>query len=780
MDRARQPRTSGLPAELTSFVGRRSELREVKRLLATTRLLTLTGSGGAGKTRLALRAAAEMARGFPDGVWLVQLAPVQDPLLVSEAVFRALGVQDQSARWSVSVLSDYLAGKRMLLVLDNCEHLLDACAVLAGTLLKNCPHLQLLATSRQALGVAGEVRMPVPPMPVPAGEAVPVEQVLASEAVWLFSERAAAVLPGFAVDAGNAGPVVQLCRRLDGIPLALELAAVRLGGLSLDQLNQGLAGELSVLGSANRDAEARQQTLEATIGWSYRLLEEAERALWARLSVFADGCEEDAVIEVCSDERLPPGQLAILLGALVDKSILKRQLTGGSARYWLLDTLRQFGRQRLREMGEETSTQERHLQWVAGLARPLAAFDEHQPEAFRRLDTERDNLWAALDFCVKHPAHADTVGEMALHLIIYWGSRGSVADVRRVLTAVSEAAPESSQARARLLVLVAIVAVIQNEWDACYAQAGEIRRMATLLKDYELMVWSFYAEALPLFMSGRAAEAFERGESAVSLARTMQDRPLTFIMTASFCPVLVADGQLERAIELGGPALAESRDRGEMWARGYLLNALCQARWRQGDTELAEAMAREAAACKHALQDQFGLQAVLVTLAWMTAGRGAHERAAMLLGCAEQARQASGIPFQELYQRQQHDESVALATRALGQRAFDAAYHRGLVMTVDDALGLAATGERQQPAKPTPARRGTAGLLTRREQEIAGLIAEELTTREIAARLFLSERTVEAHVTHMFNKLGVNSRAQLTRWLAGTAAAGSAEPGKHS
>jgi DNA-binding CsgD family transcriptional regulator len=214
-----------------------------------------------------------------------------------------------------------------------------------------------------------------------------------------------------------------------------------------------------------------------------------------------------------------------------------------------------------------------------------------------------------------------------------------------------------------------------------------------------------------------------------------------------------------------------------MWGRGYLLNALCQVRWRQGDTELAEAMAREAAACKHVLQDQAGLQAVLETLAGMTAGRGAHERAAMLLGCAEQVRQASGLPFQELYQGQQRDESVALATRALGQRAFDAAYQRGLAMPVDDALGVAATGERQQPAKPTPARRGTADLLTRREQEIAGLIAEELTTREIAARLFVSERTVEAHVTHMFNKLGVNSRAQLARWLASTTAAGSAKPG---
>jgi DNA-binding CsgD family transcriptional regulator len=217
-----------------------------------------------------------------------------------------------------------------------------------------------------------------------------------------------------------------------------------------------------------------------------------------------------------------------------------------------------------------------------------------------------------------------------------------------------------------------------------------------------------------------------------------------------------------------------------MWARSYLLNALCQARWRQGDAELAEAMAREEAACKHAVEDRSGLQALLDTLAWMTAGRGAHARAAMLLGCAEQVRQASGIPFQEFYQRQQHDESIALTTQALGQDAFDAAYQRGLAMPVEDALGIATTSTQQQPPKPTPASRGPASPLTRREREIAGLIAEELTTREIAARLFLSERTVEAHVTHMFNKLGVNSRAQLTRWLASTARTGSAEPGKYS
>src|SRR5262249_16633596 len=272
--RAAKVGPSNLPVELTSFVGRRQELRELKRLLTTTRLLTITGSGGCGKTRLALRAAAEMSRGFPDGVCLVPLAPIQDTLLVTQAVFDALGVQDLSAGLSLSTLTEYLAGRRLLLVIDNCEHLLDGCAVLASTLLKACPDLHLLATSRQALGVAGEVRMLAAPMSLPEeGDELSLERLLNSDAVWFLSERAAAVGPGFVVGAGNGAAVLRLCRRLDGIPLALELAAVRLGSLSLDQLNQGLSSELSILGSGNRGAESRQQTLEATIGWSYGLLE---------------------------------------------------------------------------------------------------------------------------------------------------------------------------------------------------------------------------------------------------------------------------------------------------------------------------------------------------------------------------------------------------------------------------------------------------------------------------------------------------------------------------
>ncbi len=372
---------SNLPAEVTSFVGRRQELREVKRLLSTTRLLTLTGSGGVGKTKLALRAAAEMSRGFLDGVSLVLLGSIGDPLLVTQATFGALGVHDLSSGLSLSSLADYLAGKRLLLVLDNCEHLLDACAVLASTLIGACPDLHVLATSRQALGVAGEVRMVVPPMSLPAeADGTSVQSLLGCDSVWLLSERAAAASPGFTVDAAKAGQVLVLCRKLDGIPLALELAAVRLASLSLEQLNEGLASELSILGAANRGAEARQQTLEATIGWSYGLLDEQERLLWARLSVFAGGFQEDAATEVCADARIRAERIPGLLGALVYKTILKRQLKGADPpRYWLLETMRQYGLDRLNEAGETDKTAKRHFDWICGLARLAGAWDGRQP-----------------------------------------------------------------------------------------------------------------------------------------------------------------------------------------------------------------------------------------------------------------------------------------------------------------------------------------------------------------------------------------------------------------
>jgi non-specific serine/threonine protein kinase len=756
---------SNLPAELTSFVGRRQELREVKRLLTTTRLLTLTGSGGVGKTKLALRAAAEMSRGFPDGSWLVLLGSIRDPMLVTQATFGALGLQDRSAGWSLSTLAERLAGKRLLLVLDNCEHLLDGCAVLASTLMSTCPGLHVLATSRQALGVAGEVRMVVPPMSLPddPGEDPP-QRLLGSDAVWLLSERAAVVVPGFAVNADNAAQVVRLCRRLDGIPLALELAAVRLGSLSLEQLNRGLADELSVLGTANRGAEPRQQTLEATIGWSYGLLDEREQLLWARLSVFAGGFEEDAATQVCGDPRLPAGQIAGLLGVLVDKSILKRQLRdGGPPRYWLLETMRQYGWDRLRELGEETTTQQRHLDWIRALAESIGAWDGRQVTLFQQMNREQDNLWAALDFCSRQPGGAAAASELAQHLHPYWASRGPFGDVRRVLTALAELAPEDSVPRARLLWVAAIMAVSTNDYDACTALAEESLRIGTAARDVEIVSQALRTSSVPRFHDGDLAGAKERAESALSLARLMHLDQAEMIARATLCPYLIAAGEIDCAIELGEQGVALSEACGESWCRGFQLDYLARAYWLRGDREKAEALAREAAMRKHAVDDRNGLTLVLETLASMAAERGGHEQAAVLLGFAQRVRDSSSLMLIELY-RQQHERSVSTILQGIGQRAFDAAFARGRAMTIDE--GVAFATEHTAPSRPAPPVMAAPDTgLTRRQLEIARLVADDLTNRQIAARLFLSERTVETHVTNILNKLGLGSRVQLTRWL---------------
>ena len=627
----------------------------------------------------------------------------------------------------------------------------------------------MLATSRQALGVAGEVRMVVPPMSLPAeADGTSVQSLLGCDSVWLLSERAAAASPGFTVDASNAGQVLLLCRKLDGIPLALELAAVRLAALSLEQLNEGLASELSILGAANRGAEARQQTLEATIGWSYGLLDERERLLWARLSVFAGGFQEDAATEVCADARIRAERIPGLLGALVDKSVLKRQLQGADPpRYWLLETMRQYGLDRLNEAGETDTTAKRHFDWICGLARLAGAWDGRQPETFARMASEHDNLWAALGFCSRQPGELAAAAEAVQHLMAFWACRGPFGDVRRRLLALAELAPEDSLPRARLLWVASVMAGSQNDYEACAALSAESLRIGTEVKDVEVVAWSLLMDTMPRWVGGDLAGSTRQLESGLALARLMRVEHAELDILNTLCGLLIATGDLDRAVEVGEQGLAMSQDRGELWVRGFVLNFLAQAYWLRGARPRAEALAREAAVCKHAVDDRNGVTIALGTLAWMAAECVQPERAATLLGSAQRVRDESSVALIELF-RPQYERTVAIIVRAIGQKAFDAAFARGRAMTIGE--GVAFATEDQQAAKPPPAVRAASDTeLTRRQLEIARLIAEDLTNRQIADRLFLSERTVETHITNMLNKLGLNSRVQLSRWLAGRA-----------
>jgi len=708
-------------------------------------------------------ATAAGTRRFPDGVWLVSLAPIEDPQLVTQSVFQALGLQDHSVGWRLSTLADSIGDKHLLLILDNCEHLVDTCAVLATTLLKSCPELGLLATSRQPLGTVGEARMRVPSLSFPVdGGLVPAESLISFEAVVLLIERAAAVQPGFRVDQTNAADVLRLCQRLDGIPLALELAAGRLEGLSLARLNQELDLELSVLGGANRGAEARQRTLEATIGWSYGLLDADEQRLWARLSVFAGGFDEEAAVYVCSDAALPSERVSKVLAALVDKSIVKRDPNFQPARYELLETLRQYGRQRLRESGEELEIQRRHCDWVVVLAQAVGAWDHRQADLFDRVQIQHDNVWAALDFCLHNPGEVAKGVEIGCGLMAYWASRGPVDDVRRLLAALLELTEEDSLPRGRCSWAAGNMAANLNDYATMGAMNEESVRIGRLLDDAELVAASLAPLGLARVVDGKLTEAVQVGESAVSLAREIQSPPLTLLALSMLCAVRLAAGAFDDVIRLGDEALAISRERGELFLRGFVLNFLSQARWQQGEREQAEAQAQEGAVCKYQLDDRAGLAIVIETLASLSAERGAFERAATLLGCAEALRESFATTVLEQW-RAQHERSVALTTERLGQAGFNTTFQRGRSMTSTEAVNYA-TGREVSTKRPAFAVAKEPMPLTRRELEVAVLVAEGLSNKQIAAKLVVSERTAEYHILNILNKLGFNSRTQIASW----------------
>jgi predicted ATPase/DNA-binding CsgD family transcriptional regulator len=757
-------RPNNLPAELTSFIGRRNELSEVKRLLTTTRLLTLTGSGGAGKTRLALRAAAEMARGFPDGVWLVSLSSIDDPQLVVQAVFGALGLQDISSGLSIATLTGYLADKHLLLVLDNCEHLLDSCALLAITLLKSCPQLHVLATSRQALGTTGEKRMRVAPLSLPEdGASLSPEQIATFEAVALLTERAAAVVPGFKVDHANAAEVLRLCRRLDGMPLALELAAVRLEGLTVAQVVRGLEGELPVLAQGDRGAEARQRTLEATIEWSYGLLDEEERLLWARLSVFAGGFEEEAAVAVCSGAGLPSVRVVEIVASLVEKSILQRDLSVQPARYSFLETVRQFGRQKLTELGEEAALQSRHLDWILELARALGAFDNRQAEMFRRMHIEHDNLWSALGFCLRQPETIGRGAEICAHLRPYWHSQGPANDVRRLLDSLIALTNPDSVQRAQCLSAAALVAAAQIDSRSAHAMGEESLRISRQLHDDDAVVRSLWSLIWLAYAEKRFDEGTTLAESMLALANGMGVRWVVAMALTSIATFRVYTGAFREAVQLGEEAASICRVLGESWMRAQVVAVIAHAWWRLDDLDRAEAAAKEAAHLMNELDDRRSLVTLVETLAGIAVARGKVERAAILFGCASRLLDSIANPFIEV-QLERHRGLEASARGGLDEVAFPAAVARGRSMTIDEAVAYAV--DKRSPTKPAPPARVEPRVrLTRRELEIARLIADGLTSQQIATNLFISERTVTTHVTNMLNKLGLNSRIQLASWV---------------
>ncbi|MFC4909653.1 ATP-binding protein [Actinomadura gamaensis] len=797
---------------VTGFVGRERETAEARRLLGRARLITLTGPGGVGKSRLAARIAHRQADAFPGGVAFVELAELRDPALLPHLVADRLGLHHLADASITRALVEHLRDRETLIVLDNCEHLVDACAELATALLTGCHRLVLLCTGRQTLRVPGEWVLPVEPLPV-------------DDAVRLFRERAAAVWPG-SVDApasadgpgdpdgfgGADGPgdrdvLVELCRRLDGLPLAIELAAARVRSLSPEQIVERLADRFRLLTSGPRTLPPRQRTLRATLDWSFDLCTPSEQRAWARLSVFTGSFGLEAAERICADDAYAddadadadaddasdgevPGRIAVenvlgLIDSLLDKSILVRREHAGGVRYRMLQTVREYGRERSCRDGEHERVARRHRRWYDELTEAAERdwVSDRQLELIGRLREEHADLRAALDWSLSRPGEAGTALRMATRLVEYWTLRGLAGEARTWLERALAAAPPDHPDRALALARCALYAL----W------LGDLDGMARMLSQAETLgPDDADADDADGTSDGRGDILTATIAHVRAFAALLTQQPGAVDLAAAACAAFRAHGEVRAELHplfVHGVALAYRdgepvaarrslarmhqvcADAGELFYQAMSLFGRAVVEVEFGDA----AVAREAAVAALRLDlrtgDEHGLAYRVDALAWIADRQGEHARAATLFGISAAFWDRIGTTA-DLVAGLPHRTHIGRTRAALGDDRFDAAFAAGRALSREEALRFALAdpepepGPRQGPRPgPGSAAEAVESPLTGRERQIAALVAEGLTSRAIAEKLTISTRTVDTHVQNVLTKMGFANRAQIAAWV---------------
>ncbi|OAH12724.1 ATP-binding protein [Streptomyces jeddahensis] len=680
-----------LPGE-PDLVGRRQELSEAGRLLADVRLLTLTGVAGVGKTRLARRVADQVRAAFPDGVWLVELAPLDNEGLLPQTVAGALGLRYQAAPHPTQLLVDHLRDKRALLVLDNCEHLLTGCALLTDRLLREAPRLRVLVTSRQPLRLDGESVMTVEPLPVPAPDlAYSPERLADHAAVRLFALRAGQAVQGFVLGPENLDYVVRLCRRLDGLPLAIELAAVGLRTLTAEQILHRLDQRLEPARGITAAAPPRHETLTAAIDWSFDLCSPGERALWARVSVFAGSFDLEAAEEVCSGDGIARDDVLDLVAGLVDKSILVRQEEGDRVRYRLLETIRQYGADRLAGLGLAPALQRRHRDWYHRLA--CRAEEEwlspRQEQWLARLRSEHANLRAALDFSCADPAQAGPGLEIAAALWPHWICGGHLSEGRHWLGRLLRLAPDATVARGRALWVDAWLATAQGDTASARPRLAQCWSLALHLDHPPTRTrCTQHLGALALY-EGDFPRAGRLLQEALAGHRAAGDRNgvMTCLYHLTMACALYGD---YRAALFGEECLALCEAAGAQWSRSYALWALGLYSWRQGEARRGTELVRDALRTRWAVQDGWGMAQCLEVLAWFAASSGQPEASARMLGSAAAMWRSIGTsPSGFRHLAAGHEQTAARLRGDLGEQAYEDAFRAGAGLAPDAAVGHA-------------------------------------------------------------------------------------------
>lgn len=771
----------GLRVEVTSFVGRAEETARVSELLGVARLITLIGPGGVGKTRIALRAAAREESRFAYGARLVELSGLKDGELLPHAVSEALGIPEQSSRPQIDALVEHLAERETLLVLDTCEHLLDACALLADLLLAEAPGVTLLATSRQALDTQGEHVLSVPPLPLPGGEGGEEGKEGKggkgaegdSDALALLVQRARAVAPGFALTPHNRAYATALCRRLDGMPLAIELAAVRLRALPLDQLLAQLDDSFALLARGRMTTLPRHRTLRATLDWSHDLCTPQERLLWARLSVFSGSFDLAAVSAVATDAELPVAAVLEPLIGLTEKSVVSREdpLLG---RYRLLDTIREYGAEQLASSGGADACRARHLAHFGARAAAFATgfATDGQLTEFHALAAVRADLRAALG----HAAEAgDSAGLLGLtaRMWPYWACAGlpreAVSWMERALSGGPRADPDwvttaawHSMFTGNLGDLDRALAVAQ---DAVTASAG--------LPDGPARAWAALAAADAHYHRADHEHGLARCQEALALAQAAADPGAQRVVNLHLSIAHLLAGRPAEALSVCGDTLALLGEGSrECYVQGSQYSTRGLAHFQLGAYEEAARDLRAAVRLKGELGDVLGVAAGIGLLAWLAAHDGRVRRAAWLFGAASAQWRRVGrdsiLGNDTMRQAQERYERTTRET--LGERVYHALRLKGAALTLEQAVQLA--GEDAEAPAGIPRQRAVAadpvqarGRLTAREDAVAGLAADGFTNREIAVRLSVAKRTVDAHMNNLMRKLGLTSRHELAAVL---------------
>ena len=793
--------TGNLPAEVSSFVGRGAELAQLVELHHTTRLLTLVGPGGVGKSRLALRLAATVHASFPDGTWLVDVASLSEPARLPRAIADVLAIRNRGLeRWQ-QMLADAVRGRRLLLALDNCDQLVAACADLAVALLRASPTLQVLATSREPLGVEGEVVWRVPPLSLPPPDAHDLAQVRASEAVGLFVARSSAILPDFGLTAANAGVVAGVCQRLGGLPLAIELVAARMASLGLHQIAARLDAGFALGLSGRRGVPARQRTLRATLDWSYALLDDEERLALPRLAVFVGGWTLRAAEAVCGDQALPTDHVADVLERLVAKSLVQADQQSDSVRYRYLETVRDYALEHLSASGEGPLVAERHAAYMLALAE-LAPPDASDVRHAAVLEQEQENLRAALGWALR-AGRAELGLRLATAAYTLWYFRGHYAEGYTWLEQML-ALPGAADSAARVEALSWAGQLLHLQ--GRYADA-EVRLRAAL--DEHRQRADARGVALTLLMLGnvclwrgdlvRATEL--QADAATRLHQLGNHAELVslFQLAVARCEL----GELHEARELAARCERLGRDGQRPVAVAAALHVRALIAARGGDPTEAIRVLHEALDLERRLMDQQRLVETLTELGYVEFERGHIDEALQAFGEAVQLAAASGericliralegvarsvaasrpeVAVQlaaasahhraELgaaaWPRDQQVVRTALATARsrLGARACSRAWDAGHGLRDTAAVAVVRALQTLQTTDIRPLPAGWANSrLTGREREVIQLLARGLSTRQIAAHLVISPGTVRSHLDHIMAKFDLHSRVQIVAW----------------